>query len=1177
MPDEPQIPSYGRFLAEQEVEMAKANVVKAMKKIEAIIPPFSEFSTASPKPKTITKVVPAPTYRLERTDTGQMKRVLVKARQPVEFIKGEDYDKVFPPEKPSTRFDAIGKVGDYVLGIAHKMGLPTIAGVKEDVASIGSGQFLGKLWDTTKAIPEAQGNELIAAYNEWEKAGASDHVPLASVRHFLGGIIPIIGPALSRSGSELERGNIKEASQDFLAAAIPIIAPALFKSARGLVAKGATPEAALMQAADEHLSPLLQQQPAVRLTGVDPEGLPATRFLNEQQRRTAVTMKQQPLPVDESLSPGVAAARQAAIETPQEAAARAYKAETAHHSNYQPRADDGTFVEGKPVLPESVNVQPETSAPLLPQDQTQTGSQAPQSQAAPVVPEVPRTTGIANAVTEAERADRGLSPIETAMTREWSRPVLSEGKALVDGNPAYRATVSDLADNPRVLTDAENAALTYDRMRLHNEHAAVQSRIESAIDSGDQVSAQRLRAQLATVEDAISENDVAAKVTGTEAGRGFNARKMMMTEDYSLASLVQKAKVASGKTDIPTNVRTQLTDLSKQIADLTARLDKAESTPPKALVSRTSAANVVVRLEAAADAARARIAARKAGGQAGFIGEGEVGPEGLPGGADALADYVTIGAAHLARIGTDFATWSAEMVREFGDSVRPYLQQIYAAAKDQVQGAQSGRLATYKKGLTRRTEAVEASTPPSPRSPLLLDPAAEALKKQLADAQAKARDLIDRQAPGYWLRRAAREGIGIINLPRAFKASLDVSAPGRQGMWFSATHPIIAKRAFMEQINALRMSRAQYDAFVEQMTSDPAFLQAQRVGGVEFTGTGGKLGMHEEPFMSDLTNKLWGIRHSEQAYSAFLNSQRLQMWKLYTEQLQNPGLQAKAFGIEPVTPRTAPQVYKALGDFINNGTGRGTLGEGVVGRAFKASTPLLNSGLFAPRWIASRYQLLNPVYYAKLPAPVRLIAMREAIKFTGMIGATLYLAKKAGATVGTDPDDPDFLKLKVGNVHYDISGGFQQEIKFVARMMRAAERTRKGTLVKGQGGDQTVADVAGSYLRNKLSPIAGAATDVLVTGEMKKWGKERPDQTDEKPLKPTVGREALELFMPMVANDMIEAYQVEGGKGLAKVAVPSLVGISVNTYPSPSPQKQLRRTEGNRRREIKRERQVNAQ
>jgi len=43
-----------------------------------------------------------------------------------------------------------------------------------------------------------------------------------------------------------------------------------------------------------------------------------------------------------------------------------------------------------------------------------------------------------------------------------------------------------------------------------------------------------------------------------------------------------------------------------------------------------------------------------------------------------LTDLATIGAAKLARRTLDFAEWSAEMLKEFGEKIKPYLEQVYS-------------------------------------------------------------------------------------------------------------------------------------------------------------------------------------------------------------------------------------------------------------------------------------------------------------------------------------------------------------------------------------------------------------------------------------------------------------------------------------------------------------------
>jgi len=83
----------------------------------------------------------------------------------------------------------------------------------------------------------------------------------------------------------------------------------------------------------------------------------------------------------------------------------------------------------------------------------------------------------------------------------------------------------------------------------------------------------------------------------------------------------------------------------------------------------------------AADAARARLKARRGTSQRGSAG---LGPRGRrqPSAslAEDLRDYAAIGADLVDRGVRDFAKWSVEMVKEFGEAIKPHLRAIWAGA-----------------------------------------------------------------------------------------------------------------------------------------------------------------------------------------------------------------------------------------------------------------------------------------------------------------------------------------------------------------------------------------------------------------------------------------------------------------------------------------------------------------
>jgi hypothetical protein len=145
----------------------------------------------------------------------------------------------------------------------------------------------------------------------------------------------------------------------------------------------------------------------------------------------------------------------------------------------------------------------------------------------------------------------------------------------------------ELADNPRPHTDEEAAALLYDRMKLQNEHATAMNTIEAARASGDEAMEARGKAQLAKVEDATNTNDEAARKSGTETGRALAARRMMIKQDYSLANVLQRARVASPNGEVSPELRNTLETLTKQLDEANKRIDDYEESKKQQAAERS--------------------------------------------------------------------------------------------------------------------------------------------------------------------------------------------------------------------------------------------------------------------------------------------------------------------------------------------------------------------------------------------------------------------------------------------------------------------------------------------------------------------------------------------------------------------------------------------------------------
>lgn len=211
-----------------------------------------------------------------------------------------------------------------------------------------------------------------------------------------------------------------------------------------------------------------------------------------------------------------------------------------------------------------------------------------------------RITGIKNAATEAERAERGLDPIETE-ARKGLGTSLDEGKALLAEHTDFRQQVRDWADKPRTLSDAEEGALLTDRMQLHNQSEELLKQAKAAMDAKDTDRLSEINAKLQPIQQALLENDAAAKATGTQWGRSGRARQMMMKQDYSLTNNTLKWRAANGGKEL-TEAQT------RQIADLTDKLRAAEA---KLKENDRSASRLAAQQAVAKEARQARRQSRQ--------------------------------------------------------------------------------------------------------------------------------------------------------------------------------------------------------------------------------------------------------------------------------------------------------------------------------------------------------------------------------------------------------------------------------------------------------------------------------------------------------------------------------------------------------------------------------------
>ena len=263
-----------------------------------------------------------------------------------------------------------------------------------------------------------------------------------------------------------------------------------------------------------------------------------------------------------------------------------------------------------------------------------------------------------------------------------------------------------------------------------------------------------------------------------------------------------------------------------------------------------------------------------------------------------------------------------------------------------------------------------------------------------------------------------------------------------------------------------------------------------------------------------------GVRASNRAYTGFANKLRADVFDHLIKSAEKTGR----------NPWKEPQLVDSVIDFVNAGTGRGSL------KGLEKAAVALNATLFSPRLMSSRLSLLNPKFYYKLDPFVRKQALQSLFAFSGMTATILGTAKLSGLEVGLNPLSADFAKIKIGNTRIDIMGGFQQYI-------RAAFQLAGGKVVSTTSGKVTELGkgykpvtrlgLAGRTMEYKLAPVASFAVNLL-----------RGQSTFGEPI--NIPEEVGKRFVPMVMQDVIDLSRED--PELLPLATFGFFGMGLQSY-----------------------------
>lgn len=322
--------------------------------------------------------------------------------------------------------------------------------------------------------------------------------------------------------------------------------------------------------------------------------------------------------------------------------------------------------------------------------------------------------GIKNDSVNEELSQMGIEPptkLEEGGFADTHAEALAEWKS----DPTIgRKLVDDLVDDPRAPTPKQEVVLDFElnRARIERDNAGAQ--LDAAQKSGDPEAIKSALNEVARSRDYFQRvADISDKV-GTKSGRSLAFRRLMVKQDYTLAGLERKFKTANLGKPLDAEQTAQLKEISAELEKTKAEFeayrqrqgDKARPPPP-----RGAPRNAVSKfLSDQAEQARVRIRQRAASGR-------------VQSGLDPLdlADHALVGADLIAKGVTDLGKWSAEMVKEFGERIKPYLKDVWNKSQDvrddvtvnQKLLARKNQLLADIKELQKKVDEGDLSTKPT--------------------------------------------------------------------------------------------------------------------------------------------------------------------------------------------------------------------------------------------------------------------------------------------------------------------------------------------------------------------------------------------------------------------------------------------------------------------------------
>lgn len=363
----------------------------------------------------------------------------------------------------------------------------------------------------------------------------------------------------------------------------------------------------------------------------------------------------------------------------------------------------------------------------------------------------------------------------------------------------------------------------------------------------------------------------------------------------------------------------------------------------------------------------------------------------------------------------------------------------------------------------------------------------------------------------------------VYELARGTITSWDLSAPFRQGIGLIGTRQWF--KSYIPMFKALGSEEA-YKEIMDKVEELPVVRKGIAYNaGLQLTDLSNNLTRREEVLRSTWAEKVPGIRASNRAYTAYLNTLRAYSFQRLYENA-------------PKSVRDNPAYVRQLADYVNDATGRGKYEFGVSNTGVKLNAEkyshFLNDVFFSGRLMSSRIRMLNPGTYIMLNPYVRQQYLKSLIKMGVAWWGFNQLGKMMGGETTDDPNSADFGKLKFGNTRIDPAGGFQQYVVLASRLasgkFTSSTTGRESTLGTGYKGE-TRKDVLEQFAAGKLHPTLRFAYDLA-------------DASHYKPF--NLGDRTLQLYIPMVVGDAKQI--IKEDPSLLPWVLPASLGMGAQTY-----------------------------